>query len=74
MFHQLTLVDLTLFSGEYIVKYTEHYEKNESDENRLIAGFMQVNRSKGKVVPVLNKLSTMPSRRMWEWMHRSTYS
>jgi hypothetical protein len=29
---------------------------------------------KGKVVPVLNELSTTPSRRMGEWMCRSTFS
>jgi hypothetical protein len=29
---------------------------------------------KGKVVPVLNKLSTTPWRRMGEWMHGSTFS
>jgi hypothetical protein len=48
MFHYLTLVDLTtlkLFNGEYVVKYTEHYEKNKRDKNRLITELMQVNRS-----------------------------
>jgi hypothetical protein len=30
--------------------------------------------SKNKVVPVLNKLSTTPWRRMGEWMYRSTFS
>jgi hypothetical protein len=31
-------------------------------------------KDKGKVAPVLSKLSTMPWRRMGEWMYRSTYS
>jgi hypothetical protein len=29
---------------------------------------------KKKVVPALNELSTMPWRRMWKWMYRSTFS
>jgi hypothetical protein len=33
-----------------------------------------VNTSKGKVVPVLNSLSTTPWRRMLEWMYRSDSS
>jgi hypothetical protein len=28
----------------------------------------------GKVVPVLNKLSTTPPRNMGEWLNRSTFS
>jgi hypothetical protein len=29
---------------------------------------------KGKVVPVLNELSTMPLRSVGQWMYRSTFS
>jgi hypothetical protein len=32
------------------------------------------NKVKGKVVPVLNELSTTPRRRMGEWMYRSKVS
>jgi hypothetical protein len=32
------------------------------------------NKVKGKVIPVLNKLSTMPWRGMGEWMYRFTFS
>jgi hypothetical protein len=53
--------------GIYMSKYKDKWKETARKHESEIEG-------KGKIVAVLNELSTTPRRRMGEWMYRSTFS
>jgi hypothetical protein len=70
--------DFGKFPVTFEVPFTSGYKRKrnlpvqtEATHFCLISLFWK-NKSKGKVVPVVNQLRTTPWRRMGEWMYRST--
>jgi hypothetical protein len=72
VFHAIKLV------GEVEAKLHVHLNSTAGVGQRYaLAHFPErkIRRSnKSKVAPVPNQLCTMPRRRMWEWMYKSTLS
>jgi hypothetical protein len=55
-------------------KYSHNFQVSDSDQFHSPLLWKTGHWLWGKVVPVLNYLSTTPWRRMGEWMYRSTFS